>query len=421
MTTSEALRISLESKVEVPPSAIPAMESPLPPKPDEPTLPPPQRRNRMLWWFTIALVLAGVIWLLLYIFYLQYYESTDDAYVNGNLIQINSAISGSVIAFYADDTDLVREGQLLVELDQTDYLMRYEEALAALASTVLQVRQLYENVRANQANVESKSVALSRARYDYDNRAQLVGNEAVSKEDYIHSKDDVATAKTLFKQAEAQLAEARAAAGNTLLQNHPLLEQAKARVRETYYNLRHCSIYAPSTGYVAQRTVNVGQWVIPQTPIMAVIPKDYVWVDANFKETQLTYMRIGQPSTVWFDIYGSKVKYEGKVLGIASGSGSVFSLIPPQNATGNWIKIVQRLPVRISLDAEQLKKYPARLGISAEVSVDISNPNLPMLAIEPSIQPISTTQVFDIDLEKMNKIIEEVIQKNLNEKSHDEL
>lgn len=370
-------------------------------------------KNRMLWWFTIALIFAALIWLLLYLLYFQYHESTDDAYANGNMIDINPAIPGSVVAFYADDTDLVIEGQLLVELDKTDYLIRYERSLASLASTVLQVRQLFDNVEASRANLENKAVALARARYDYDNRAQLVGSESVSKEDYTHSKDDVAAAKTAFKQAEAQLASAIAAAGNSPLEKHPLIEQAKAEVKEAYYYLKHTSIYAPATGYIAQRTANVGQWVTTQTPLMAVIPTDYVWVDANFKETQLTYMRIGQPATVWFDIYGSKVKYEGKVLGIASGSGSVFSLIPPQNATGNWIKIVQRLPVRISLNPEQLKHYPARLGISAEVNVDITNQDLPMLAVEPPRRPVYTTTVYDIHLDEVNKIIDKVIQDNL--------
>jgi membrane fusion protein, multidrug efflux system len=395
-------------------------KQPLTPPKNGSEIPPPnnQKRNRLLWWFSIFLIIAALIWVILYLLYFQFHETTDDAYANGNMISINSSISGSVVAFYADDTDLVVEGQLLVELDKTDYLVKYEQTLASLASAVLQVRQIYDNVTASRANLESKAVTLSRARYDYDNRAQLVGSEAVSKEDYTHSKDDLTTAKTAYKQAQAQLDAALAAAGNTPLIQHPTIEQAKAAVREAYYNLKHCFIFAPSTGYVAQRTVNVGQWVTPETPMMAIIPTDYVWVDANFKETQLTYMRIGQPATVWFDIYGSRVKYDGKVLGIASGSGSVFSLIPPQNATGNWIKIVQRLPVRISLNAEQLKKFPARLGISAEVDVDITNQDLPMLAQIPPTHPVASTTVYDIHLEDVNKIINEIIQTNLKKEGH---
>lgn len=374
-----------------------------------------KKRNRMILWLTFLILGAALIWLLLYLLYFQYHESTDDAYVNGNLININSVISGTVTAFYADNTDLVNEGQLLVKLDPTELLVKYNQALASLASTTLQVRQIYDQVKVSHANLESKTTALSRAKYDYGNRATLIGTESISQEDYIHSKDEVALAQAAFKEAESQLARALDAAGNTPLEHHPLLEQAKATVREAYYRLNHCNIYAPARGYIAQRTVNVGQHVTPQTPLMAIIPIDYVWVDANFKETQLTYMRVGQPATVWFDIYGSGVKYQGKVLGIASGSGSVFSLIPPQNATGNWIKIVQRIPVRISLDPKQLEKYPARLGISAEVNVDLSNQNLPMLTAEKAIHAVAETNVFDLSFHEVNQKIEEVIHQNLEE------
>ena len=364
---------------------IPPTEAPIPaeqPKAVSPPVVTPSHRgrNHTLWWFTLGIIVVGLAWFLLWFFYLQYYESTDDAYANGNMININAAVPGSVVAFFADDTDLVMEGQLLVLLDRTDYQVQYDKELAALAATVLQVRQLYDTVKVNLANVDTKRIALARTKYDHDNRQQLVGTRAISDEDYTHSKDDLSTALFTLQQAEYQLQVALAAVGNTPPEKHPMIDQQQGSVRNAFYNLTHCAIHAPATGYVAQRSVDVGEWVTTTRALMAVIPKDYVWVDANFKETQLTYMRIGQPTTVWFDMYGSKVKYTGKVLGIASGSGSVFSLIPPQNATGNWIKIVQRLPVRISLDPETLKDYPMRLGISANVDVDISDYSGPKLA-----------------------------------------
>jgi membrane fusion protein (multidrug efflux system) len=370
--------------------------------------------KRKLFLSTLFLVMIGAIWISLWFFYFQYYESTDDAYANGNMLSINSAISGSVTAFYADNTDLVEEGQILVMLDPTNYQIAYEKALASLGSTVLQVRQLHDQVLIAKAAVENKRVAMSRAEYDYNNRSQLVDSLAISKEDFIHSQDSLNIAKFEFEQAEAQLKVAVAAAGNTSIESHPLIEQQKANVREAYYQLKHCAIFAPMTGYIAQRKVEVGQWVTPTTAMMAIIPTDYVWVDANFKETQLTYMRVGQPAKVWLDIYGSSVIYEGKVLGIASGTGSVFSLIPPQNATGNWIKIVQRLPVRISLDPQIVKRFPIRLGLSAEVKVDLANQDLPMLTEipVPPAQPIADTRVFDIDLEKVNQTIDQVVQAN---------
>lgn len=373
--------------------------------------PSTKKRNRLLILFTLFLVVIGVALALIYIFYWQYYESTDDAYGSGSMVQVSSVIDGSVVAFYADDTDLVEEGQLLVQLDPTYYKVAYEKALAALSAEVLNIKQLRDSVLVNEADVSLKKIALSKAQYDFNNRAALVGSKAISNEDYTHSQDSLHTAENDLKRAEALLKYSVDALGQTPIEQHPRIEERKNSVREAYYNLKHTAIYAPTTGYVAQRTVNVGQTVGKGRSLMAVIPTDYVWVDANFKETQLKYMRIGQPADVFFDMYGSDVKYKGKVLGIGSGSGSVFSLIPPQNATGNWIKIVQRIPVRIALDAETVKKYPIRLGISANVDVDIRDQDLPILANVPSTKMIAGTKVFDIDMANADKVIQEIMEK----------
>lgn len=378
---------------------------------------PTKKRSYTLVWFTIALIVAAVLWFLYWFFYLRFHESTDDAYANGNYITLNSVISGPVVAYYADDTDRVKEGQLLVLLDSTNYRITYEKELASLAAIVLQVRQLYDTVQVDQAILDNRKTALEKARYDFQNRFNLINSGAISNEDYTHARDDLTLAEFNYKQAAYQLESAISAAGNTPIEKHPLIEQQKSVIRAAFYNLQHCSIYAPFNGWVAQRSVEVGQWVNPQSALMAIIPKDYVWVDANFKETQLTYMRIGQPATVWLDIYGSKVIYEGQVLGIASGTGSVFSLIPPQNATGNWIKIVQRLPVRIGLDPEVVKQYPLRLGLSANVNVNITNQDLPMLAPSPTFKPIAETTIFDIQMEKANQLIDQIVQENLKIRS----
>lgn len=380
----------------------------------QPNSPPSNKRSRLLYFFTFLLLLTGLGWFLFWYFYLQYHAKTDDAYSNGNIVNINSAVSGSVIAFYADDTDLVMEGQLLVELDPTNFQFAYQKSLANLAAQALQVREYYDDVQANQANVDIRKTMLSKARFDFENRTRLIDAKAISNEDFIHSREDLTIAENELKKAELQLKVAQDKLGTAPLENHPLLEEKKAEVRLAYYNLKRTKIYAPLTGYVAKRSVNVGESATPAVDLMAIIPTDYVWVDANYKETELTYMRIGQPAIVWFDLYGSSVKYQGKVLGIASGSGSIFSLIPPQNATGNWIKIVQRLPVRISLDPETVKKYPVRLGISAEVDVDLTDQDLPMLTQVPPSKPVAVTDVFDLYLKEVNQIINEVIKMNLN-------
>ena len=389
-------------------------------------IPSPNNRYRGVIWLTGIILLCGLIWFLFWFFDFRFREYTDDAYVNGNMINVTPVIAGTPIAFFADDTDLVKEGQLLVLLDETPFLIAYERELATLATTTLQVAQYVNTAKANIENVKAKRIIYERLRYDFENRQQLINDKAVSGEEYTHAKDEMNTAEANFKQAEAQLSVSIDQAGNVIdtsgklhtpIENHPLIEAQKAVIRQAYYNLKHCSIYAPSTGFVAQRKVEVGQWVTPTTYLMAIIPIDYMWVDANYKETQLTNMRIGQPAKVYMDIYGSGVTYQGKVVGIASGSGSVFSLIPPQNATGNWIKIVQRLPVRIALDPETMKKYPLRLGISSEVYVDITNTDLPILAQKPSTKVVSVTQVFDLDLSQVDEVINQIIKKNLGNNS----
>ncbi len=363
--------------------------------------------------FTLFLVLAGGMWFLYWFLYLQFHETTDDAYANGNLVGIHSAISGSVVAYYVDDTDFVKEGQILTILDESAYLLAYEKEIASLSATVLQVRQIYDNVHSTQANVESKQIAARRAKYDYENRSQLIASLAISKEDFTHAKDTLANAQSELAQAEAQRQVAIDAAGNTPLEQHPQILEQKSNVRRAYYNLQRCAIYAPASGFVAKRGVDVGEWITPSSNLLSIIPLDYVWIDANFKETQLRNMRIGQPVTVWLDIYGSKVKYTGQVLGLGFGTGSVFSIIPPQNATGNWIKIVQRIPVRISLDPEQLAKFPTRLGLSANVDVDITNQDLPRLGHAQPSKVVAATQVFEMDYAPVDKVIEEVINSQL--------
>lgn len=378
------------------------------------------RTTKAIVWLTVILAILALLWLIYWLVYLQYHESTDDAYGNGSMINVNSAVSGSVVAFYADDTDLVEEGQLLVLLDQTDYRINYEKELADLSDTVLQVKRLYDSVLENQVNVANKKALFDKATFDFENRSRLIGTLAVSNEDFIHSRDDHKVAQLNYEQAQYQLKIAQDLAGDTIPSQHPLIEKQKASVKNAFYRLAHCKILAPATGYIAQRYVDVGEWVTSSTDLMAVIPTNYVWVDANFKETQLIYMRVGQPARIWLDMYGSDVEYKGKVLGIASGSGSVFSLIPPQNATGNWIKIVQRLPVRISLDAETVKKYPVRLGVSAYVDVNLENQDLPMLTLTPSKAVVGITPIFDLDFDEVHQKMNQIINSHFpEEKEHD--
>lgn len=370
-------------------------------------------KSHALIWSTLVILLLGATFFAYWFFYLRFHQFTDDAYANGNMVSINSVVEGSVTGFYADDTDLVIEGQLLVQLDETPYKIALEKEFATLTSILLQVRQIYDTVKANQALVASKKALADKALYDYENRSKLVDSLAISQEDFIHAKDNYTVADLELKQARYQYEVSKDAAGPSLPIHHPRIEEQKENIRKAYYNLKHCAVKAPCTGYIAQRNVDVGEFSPKQKSLMKIIPTEGMWVDANFKETQLTHMRVGQKATVWFDLYGSKVIYKGKVLGIASGSGSVFSIIPPQNATGNWIKIVQRLPVRISLEEDILKEYPARLGISAEVDVDITDQNLPFLVTAPQKAVVAKTDVFLIDFSTLGEQMDKMILEHL--------
>ncbi len=387
------------------------------PEPHQPTAAPlpslPNRRMKMMIYLTLGILLIGLIWFLLWFFHFRYYQWTDDAYVNGDMINVTPVVSGVPIAFYADDTDLVEEGQLLVMLDSTDYQINYDRELAMLASTTLQVKQIYDRINEAQANVNAQKTSFEQARYDFENRKGLINSKAISNEDFVHARDALSISEQRFKQAQAQLQQAMAAAGPTDIAKHPSIEAQKNAVRDAYYKLKHCAVLAPATGYIAQRAVQIGQYVSQQSYLMAIIPANRMWVDANYKETQLTYMRVGQPARVTVDLYGSDVIYKGVVVGISSGTGSVFSVIPAQNATGNWIKIVQRLPVRIALDSKELTKYPLRLGLSVETNVDITQTDLPIMASTPSKSPIATTKVLDLDLVHLEAIMNEIIQDNV--------
>ena len=300
----------------------------------------------------------------------RYFEYTDDAYVDGNVVQITPRVAGTVVAIKAEDTDRVRAGQELVELDPADAAVALQRAEAQLAQAVRHVRSLYAATRRLQADVEVRETALAKAKADLGRRERLASSGAVSSEDVQHARDALRSAESAWRATRQQLAANRALTGGTTLATHPEVRRAEAQVRDAYLRYRRTRLPAPVSGYVARRSIQVGQRVKPGTPLMAVVPLDQVWVDANFKEGQLDDIRVGEPATLTADAYGGVV-YHGVVAGLGAGTGSAFALLPAQNATGNWIKVVQRLPVRIALDPEELKQHPLRVGLSMEVTVDV--------------------------------------------------
>jgi membrane fusion protein (multidrug efflux system) len=306
-----------------------------------------RKRKALLALLGVAVVVSVAAYGAYYRTYARYHESTDDAYVSGNLVQLTPQVTGTVVAVNADDTQIVKAGDPVVTLDNADAKVALGNAEATLGQTVRQVSSLYVNNDFYAANVAQKQSDLARAQDDLRRRQAVAETGAVSAEDIAHARDTVTAAQAALDAARQQAEANRALTDRTTIEQHPNVQAAASKVRDAYLGYARNTLPAPVTGYVAKRSVQVGQRVSPGTPLMAIVPLAGVWVDANYKESQLRNMRIGQPVTLTADVYGGKIKYHGRVVGFSAGTGSAFATLPAQNATGNWIKIVQRLPARI--------------------------------------------------------------------------
>ena len=321
-------------------------------------------------------------------------------------------VSGSVTKVWADNTDYVKQGDVLVTLDATDAQQAFEKAQTALASSVRQTRQLMINGKQLQASIELQRTALAQAQTDLNRRVPLGNANLIGREELQHARDAVATAQAQLDVAIQQYNANQAMILDTRLEDQPAVKQAAAELRNAWLALQRTKIVSPITGYVSRRAVQPGAQISPTTSLMAVVPATGLWVDANFKETQLAHMRIGQTATVVSDLYGDEVKYTGKVVGLDMGTGSAFSLLPAQNATGNWIKVVQRLPVRIELDAKQLSDHPLRIGLSTLVNVDTTNRDGQVLSSQVRTSPAYESSARELDLQPVNTLIENIVKAN---------
>ncbi|HTU62734.1 MAG TPA: HlyD family efflux transporter periplasmic adaptor subunit [Polyangiales bacterium] len=347
------------------------------------------------YWFTVA----------------RYYESTDDAYVASDIVQITSEVSGAVLGVHVDDTQSVERGQVLVELDPADANIAVSAAEAELARTVRQVRALYSQADQLRAQITERQTDLKKSQSDYARRQALVADGAVSGEELAHAQDTIAQTRASLLAAQRQLDATLAQIEGTTLEDHPNVLAAAAKLRDASLALRRTTIRSPVAGTIAKRGVQLGQHVSAGAPLLAVVPLDDVWIDANFKESQLKSVRVGQPVTVHADIYGKDVDYKGTVAGLAAGSGSAFALLPAQNASGNWIKIVQRVPVRITIDAEQLKQNPLRVGLSMHAKIEVRDTSGPLVAsqVRNTPQPLQKSVGEDTGIEQR---IAEIIHQN---------
>ncbi|WMN15745.1 HlyD family efflux transporter periplasmic adaptor subunit [Pseudomonas piscis] len=372
----------------------------------------PRKRKIMLLGLAAIVVLGGLGVYAWHELYGRWNENTDDAYVNGNVVEITPLVTGTVVSIGADDGDLVHEGQVLINFDPNDAQVGLQSAEANLARTVRQVRGLYSNVDGMRAQVAAQKAEVQKAQDNYNRRKNLAASGAISQEELSHARDDLTSAQNALANAQQQLNTTNALVDDTVVSNHPDVQSAAAQLRQAYLNNARSTLIAPVTGYVAKRTVQLGQRVQPGTALMAVIPLDQLWIDANFKETQLRDMRIGQPVDIEADIYGSDVKYTGTVDSLGAGTGSAFALLPAQNATGNWIKIVQRVPVRIHINAEELAKHPLRVGLSTVVNVNLRDQSGPVLAQQPPQKASFSTAVYDRQLVEADALITRLIHDN---------
>jgi membrane fusion protein, multidrug efflux system len=371
------------------------------------------KRRRILLTIAAVFITIGVLWGAYWVLVLSTRERTDDSYVNGNRVVISAQVSGTVIAVLSDDTQLVKAGQVLVKLDPLDAETALSRAASALAQTVRQVRQQKATADEYASVIDTRKLELTRAETDLAKREPLLADHAIAAEEVRHARESVALARAALAQAVQQSASAHALVEGTRVQENPTVLQAKDVFRDAWIAAQRNAVIAPVTGYVAERSVQLGQHIQAGQALMSVIPLNTLWVDANFKEVQLRNLRIGQKALVRTDLYGGSYVFHGHVEGMSAGTGAAFSLLPAQNASGNWIKVVQRVPVRIQIDDNDLVKTPLRVGLSATVTVDTTSREGSVLAADVSDRSVGATQVYTQDLEKANAEADAVIRRNL--------
>jgi membrane fusion protein (multidrug efflux system) len=378
-----------------------------------PAATPPIRNARRNWLLGLGtlVLLGGLAWGVYWFLDSRNYETTDDSYVGGDVVQITSDVPGTVIALHADDTQRVERDQALLELDPADAKVAMASAEAGLAQAVRRVRALFAQAEQLRSRITEREAVLKMAQDDYNRRARLVRGGGVSAEEFAHSQDSLTEDTAALASARAELDQTMASIGGTTVADHPDVRAAAAKLRDAALGLHRTRVTSPVAGVIARRGVQLGQRVDAGTPLMAVVPLDDVWIDANFKEVQLRNLRVGQKVTVRSDLYGGDVTYPGRVAGLAAGSGNAFALLPPQNATGNWIKIVQRVPVRILLDPEAIKAHPLRVGLSTTVAVDVRDRSGPPVGSQLRNQPLPS-KPSDADDPSVDALIDKIVAEN---------
>ena len=371
-----------------------------------------QQRKKGLSIFILLLLLISIGSAAYWYLFIKGFEETEDAYVSGNQVMVSAQVAGNISKINVDNMDPVLAGDVLLELDDTNAKLSFEQAKSNLANAVRQVSQLNYTVKQLKSAVRANEITLAQAQGNLNRRVQLVKDGAIDKESFQHAKEAVELAKANLTTSQNQLGANQALLLDGPLSEQPQIQSAVSNLKQAWLNLERTKIRSPIKGYVARRNAQVGQAVSVGGALMAVVTTDQMWLDANFKETQLTHMRIGQPAEIHFDLYGKDKTFDGKVVGIEMGTGSAFSLLPAQNATGNWIKVVQRVPVRIQLDPQQLAENPLRIGLSATVKVNVTDSQGKTLRDQAPATTLYSTNVLQYDESAVNNLIESIIRDN---------
>ena len=362
--------------------------------------------------FTIFF-LIGLSYLAYWYFIGKYLITTEDSYVNANIVNITSRVKGPVTRIYAKTSDKVYKGQKLFEIESYDYLLQLNIA----KNNLIQEIKNYNNLK-KKLKILDDNIKINRAKYSQLNRIykrdrKLLKSNSISKSKVLDDADNLKQAKSSLDVSINEYDITKNLVGDKNPKNHNLIKLAINNYKKSYMDYKRTIIYAPQTGYIAKRNIEIGQLIQAGYPTFSLVAESPIWIQANFKETKIKNIKIGQTVKVKIDMHGKTI-FNGKVIGIIPGTGPSFSLLPAENATGNWIKIIQRVPVKIQLDKSQLKKYHLMVGLSSKVTIDTRTlaENKKNTAKDYSLNNITTNNnIYNIEEEKINKIIEHLIKK----------
>jgi len=371
------------------------------------------KRNNILFFLLFLFTASGIAYSFYYYLYAQYYESTDDAYVAQNIIYVTPQTAGVVNKIFVHKTQYITKGELLGTLDKRDANLSFTQAQASLAQAVRKIKSLHIQEKEAQYNVALARLMMQKIQTDFKRNQSLEKQHAIAINKFEHLEYTYKEAQQRLKLMQQKLKAIKALVKDANISKNPQVQNAIAELKRSYLNLQRCNIYAPHSGIIAKKNFSIGENVSLNSTLLAIIPTQGYWVDANFKETQLRHIRVGQKVKLTSDLYGKDVIYHAKVTGIAPGTGAVFSLIPPQNATGNWIKIVQRIPIRIALDVKELQKHPLHIGNSMTATVDVHEQNGTILTTTKSAKKSKlSTSLYKNAMKEADVIVEKIIKEN---------